>query len=158
LRVVEPDDVEVFFQQQLDPVANQMVAFTGADPTDRGQFEEKWSRIVRDPDVTSRAVLVDGAAAGYVLVFDQSGKPSVAYWIGRSFWGRGVASAALAQLLDIVEERPLYARAAVYNSGSIRVLEKCGFTEWGRNRDFANARGEDVEEILFRLDGEASGP
>lgn len=152
LRAVRPEDVFVFFEHQLDPAANHMVAFTGTDPTDRVRFEEKWSRISSDDRVTSRTVVVDGRVAGYVLAFEQAGRPSVAYWIGRAYWGRGVASAALAQLLAIVEVRPLYARTAVDNTGSIRVLEKCGFTAWGRDRDFADARGEEVEEVLFRLD------
>ena len=143
----------MFFEHQLDPAANHMVAFTATDPTNRVRFEEKWSRISSDDRVTSRTVLVDGRVAGYVLGFEQAGKPSVAYWIGRTFWGRGVATAALAQLLAIVEVRPLYARTAVDNTGSIRVLEKCGFVEWGRDRNFAHGRGEDVEEVLFRLDG-----
>lgn len=77
----------------------------------------------------------------------------VTYWIGRPYWGRGAASAALRHILGIVPERPLHARAAADNAGSLRVLEKCGFVVTGRNRDFAHGRGEETEEALLILRG-----
>jgi RimJ/RimL family protein N-acetyltransferase len=33
----------------------------------------------------------------------------------------------------------------------LRVLEKCGFIRTGTNRDFANARGKEIEEVLLKL-------
>ena len=42
-------------------------------------------------------------------------------------WGKGVMSEALRQFLELIEHRPLIARAAKSNVGSCRVLEKCGF-------------------------------
>ncbi|MGC5327931.1 GNAT family N-acetyltransferase [Brevibacillus sp. SYSU BS000544] len=47
---------------------------------------------------------------------------------------------------------PLYARAVKDNMASIRVLQKCGFKITGTNKGFANARGEEVEEVILRLD------
>ena len=35
---------------------------------------------------------------------------------------------------------------------AIRVLQKCGFKIIGKNKDFANGRGEDTEEYILRLD------
>ncbi len=67
-------------------------------------------------------------------------------------WGRGVASAALWIFLAETAERPLYARAASDNLGSLRVLEKAGFRRFGVNRDFAPGRGEEIEETILRLD------
>jgi RimJ/RimL family protein N-acetyltransferase len=55
------------------------------------------------------------------------------------------------QFLDVVQTRPLYARAAQDNAASIRVLQKCGFMICGEDKGFANARGEEVEEIILRL-------
>jgi RimJ/RimL family protein N-acetyltransferase len=34
----------------------------------------------------------------------------------------------------------------------MRVLQKCGFQISGKNKDFANGRGEDTEEYILRLD------
>jgi RimJ/RimL family protein N-acetyltransferase len=74
------------------------------------------------------------------------------YWLGREFWGRGLATQALKRMLHLFVDRPLFARAAADNIGSIRVLQKCGFKIIGRNKDFAHGRGEDTEEYILRLD------
>ena len=46
------------------------------------------------------------------------------YWVGREFWGKGIATASLRILLAETAERPVHARAASDNVGSLRVLEK----------------------------------
>ena len=79
----------------------------------------------------------------------------MSYWIGREFWGKGIATKALAVFLSAVKARPLYARAAKDNIASLRVLEKCGFAITGYERGFANARGEEVEEVVLELRAEA---
>jgi RimJ/RimL family protein N-acetyltransferase len=74
--------------------------------------------------------------AGNVVSFEQDGEREVGYWIGREYWGKGVATEALSQFLDHVEvRRPLYAGVAKHNVASIRVLEKCGFTIVGKEED-----------------------
>jgi len=50
-----------------------------------------------------------------------------------------------------VTERPLYAYVATANVGSIRVLEKCGFTLLGHETEFDERLGEKIEEALFVL-------
>jgi len=63
-----------------------------------------------------------------------------------------LASQALAEfLIHANPTRPIYARAAKDNSGSLRVLEKCGFRIIGEDKGFANARGREVEEFLLEL-------
>ena len=42
---------------------------------------------------------------------------------------------------------------AQLDHGSRRVLEKCGFTVIAEVRGFANARGEEIDELVLRLDG-----
>ena len=66
--------------------------------------------------------------------------------------GKGIASAALQILLAETAERPMYARAASDNVGSLRVLEKAGFRRVGVDRGFARGRGEEIEETILRLD------
>ena len=151
LRAVQDSDVESFFDHQLDPDANRMAAFTSRDPGDHPAFLEHWSRIRVDPTVTTRTVLVDGRVAGYVASFLRFGKPEVSYRLAKEFWGRGVATRALAALLPELAARPLYARAAKDNIASRRVLEKCGFVICAEDRGFANARGEEIGEFIFEL-------
>ena len=76
----------------------------------------------------------------------------VGYFIARPYWRKGIATEALTQFLELDQTRPLFARAAQDNGGSIRVLEKCGFKIIGEDRGFANARGLEIEEYILRLD------
>jgi RimJ/RimL family protein N-acetyltransferase len=151
LRDVTESDLPIFFEQQLDPEANQMAAFTVKDPADREAFTARWTRILGDETITIKTILFGGQVAGRILSFEQFGKPAVAYWIGKQYWGKGVATKALSAFLGHVKVRPLYARAAKDNIASLRVLEKCGFTICGEDKGFSNARGQEVEEFILRL-------
>jgi len=144
-------DLPIFFEQQMDSAANYMAAFTAKDPADRNAFTAHWSRLLGDETVIKKTILFEGDVAGQVLSFERFGKREVCYWIGRQYWGKGIATQALSELLDHLKTRPLYARAAKDNIASIRVLEKCGFTISGHDKGFADARGEDVEEVILKL-------
>ena len=86
-----------------------------------------------------------------------SGDLEVTYWIGKTYWGKGVATKALSLFLAEQKTRPIFARAAHDNSGSIRVLEKCGFVIVGHDSAYANARGQDVDEVIMELTGREIG-
>jgi RimJ/RimL family protein N-acetyltransferase len=155
LRGVAVADLDVLFEQQLDPDAVHMAAFTAADPSDREAFGRRWQRILADPSITSRTILVDGEVAGSVSAWRDPDMPGreVTYWLGREYWGRGIATEALRAFLLEVSERPLFGRCAADNVGSLRVLEKCGFERIGQDRGFANARGAEIDEFLLELRG-----
>jgi RimJ/RimL family protein N-acetyltransferase len=153
LREVTEADLPIFFAQQLDPAANFMAAFTARDPADQEAFLAHWGRILGDVSSINQTILFDGQVAGYIACYqDEVGRPEVAYWIGKPYWGQGIATRALAALLAQVPQRPLYARVVKDNLASLRVLEKCGFATCGEEKGYANARGEEVEEYVLRLD------
>jgi len=152
LREIEEDDLEAFFEHEQDPISIEMAAFTADDPSDREAFLDRWTRIFADGNIVGRTILVDDAVVGSILVHNWFGDPEVTYWIDRDHWGKGVATSALAEFLEIVELRPLYARVAFDNHGSRRVLEKCGFVVTGSERGHANARAEEIEELVLTLD------
>jgi RimJ/RimL family protein N-acetyltransferase len=152
LRDVVEDDLPIFFEQQLDPDANYMAAFTAKDPTNREAFAAHWNRILADATVTIKTIVAAGQVVGSVLSYEEAGKPEVSYWIGKQYWGQGLATRALSGFLAHANRtRPIYARVAKDNIGSLRVLAKCGFTINGEARGFANARGEEVEELILEL-------
>lgn len=156
LREIVEEDLAVFFEQQLDPEANFMAAFTARDPTDREAFLAHWHRILGDSSNLIRTIVYDGQVAGSVSSYLDEGKPEVTYWLGKEFWCKGIATQALANFLEQVNRtRPIYARAAKDNLGSLRVLEKCGFVITGEARGFANARGEEIEEVVLEKQGES---
>ncbi|MFE0452105.1 GNAT family N-acetyltransferase [Streptomyces sp. NPDC058914] len=150
LREVHDSDLPVFYRQLNDPEALRMAAFTPEDPADRNAFEDHWKRI-RSTSLV-RTILADGDVVGNAAVYGEPGEREVTYWVDRAYWGRGVATAALRELLAEVPERPLYARAAADNAGSLRVLEKCGFRATTLATGYAPARGEEIEEVVLLLE------
>lgn len=126
LRNIEPDDLPIFFEHQLDVDATRMAAFPARD---RAAFDAHWAtNILGNPAAINRTIVVDGQVAGNIGSWRQDGARFIGYWIGREHWGNGVATRALAAFLHLVTERPLHAHVAEHNVGSIRVLEKCGFS------------------------------
>jgi RimJ/RimL family protein N-acetyltransferase len=152
LREVESGDLDELFEQMRDPEGIWMAAFTAEDPDDREFFDAHMARVRAAPDVTMRVITLDGRLVGHVASFDRDGETEVTYWVDRSVWGQGVASRALVLLLEEVKIRPVHARAASDNVGSMRVLEKAGFRITGTDRGFARARNAEIEETVFRLD------
>jgi len=148
LREVIESDLPIFFEHQADPEATRMAAFPSRD---RDAFMAHWEKVRADRTVTTRTILFDGEVAGNVVCFSQSGMPLVGYWIGRSYWGRGIATRALTIFLGTVRARPLYALVAKHNLGSIRVLEKCGFTVCGEEKGPTLPDGEEVVDLIMRL-------
>ncbi len=151
LRLIEDSDLDAFFDHMRDPESVQMAAFTAKDPDDRKAFDAHMSMVRTSPDTTLRAVTRDGGLVGSISSFVDEDRTEITYWIDRAVWGQGVASEALAQFLDIVVVRPLYARAASDNVGSLRVLRKAGFTIVGTEVSYAPARRTEIEESVLRL-------
>lgn len=138
LRDVHEADLPIFFEHQRDPDATEMAGFP-ARAWDA--FMAHWAKILADATTINQTILVDEQVAGNIACWEQHGERAVGYWIGKSFWGRGVASAALAMFLRHVAARPLHAHVVRHNHASMRVLEKCGFV----------VCGEDDEERSFIL-------
>jgi RimJ/RimL family protein N-acetyltransferase len=152
LREVHDSDLPVFFRQMNDPEAPRMAAFIPKDPADRDAFDAHWAKIRSSSDVV-RTVLADGDVVGSAAVYGVPGEREVTYWVDRAYWGKGIATVALRALLTEVPERPLYARAASDNAGSLRVLEKCGFRAVATASGYASARGAEIEETVLLLEG-----
>lgn len=156
LRVIHDSDLDAIFAMEQDPDAVRMAAFTAKNPSDRVAFDAHMCRIRSSPDVSSYVITQGGEFVGTAATFLMAGEREVTYWVERSWWGRGIATAALAQLIEMDPVRPLFARAASANAGSAAVLKKNGFVEIGRERSFAAGVGAEVEERIFRLDEKAA--
>lgn len=141
LRDVRANDLDAFFEHQREPEATAMAIFPARD---REAFDAHWRRILADDTLIKKTIVHGDQVAGNVLSWQQDGQQLVGYWVGRAFWGRGLATRALQELVTELTTRPLHAWVATSNVGSIRVLEKCGFVQVG-------SRTTDVEELLFEL-------
>lgn len=152
LRAVTDADLDALFDQMRDPESVWMAAFTPGNPDDRPAFDAHMARVRSSPDITMRAVTCDGQLVGSIAAFPIEDQTEVTYWIDRAAWGRGIASRALELLMDLVPVRPLYARAASDNVGSLRVLQKSGFKIVGTENSFAAGRNSAIEETILRKD------
>ena len=148
LRSVEDRDLDVFFDHQVDPKAVEMAAFPARD---KDQFAAHWAKLRGDHSLFVRTVVADGMVAGNIGSWQENGQQLLGYWVGREWWGRGVATRALALMMEEVSIRPLYAHVAVHNVGSIRVLEKCGFRRDRSQAAKAPAPDDGVGEFVFVL-------
>jgi ribosomal-protein-alanine N-acetyltransferase len=151
LTKTEKDDLNAFFQFQLDPEANYLAAFTAKDPNDKTAYIEKYSKFLTDPTINMRTIKANDEIAGSVAKFIMHNDAGITYWIDKKFWGQGIATTALKALLKIEQTRPIYGRVAFDNYGSQKVLEKCGFVKIGKDKGFANARQTEIEEYIYRL-------
>src|SRR5437868_5443403 len=136
IREVESSDLETFYEHQLDPEAIRMAAFVCEDPKDKVAFDAHWDKILNSSQITQRTIVAEGQVAGHIACYPHGENIEVTYWLGREFWGRGLATQGLNRMLHIVVDRPIFARAETDNIGSIRVLQKCGFKIIGKKQRF----------------------
>jgi RimJ/RimL family protein N-acetyltransferase len=138
LRDVIESDLPALYEHQLDPESIRMAAFKSRD---WDAFRTHWAAILADATSTKRTVVVDGEVAGHFVCWASGGEHEVGYWIGRTYWGRGIATRGLSRFLGLLPVRPLSAHVAKHNAASIRVLEKCGFARVG----------EDATHVILNL-------
>jgi RimJ/RimL family protein N-acetyltransferase len=141
LRDVAESDLDAFYEHQREPEANEMAVFPARD---RETFNAHWRKILADDSLLKKTIVHEGEVAGNVVSWEQDGRRLIGYWVGRDFWGKGVATRALSEVVAEISARPLHAWVAATNVGSIRVLEKAGFVRVGSHTT-------DVEELLYEL-------
>jgi len=152
LRDVVADDLPIFFEQQLDPVATQMANFP---PRDRDAFMTHWTtKVLGHEAVSVRTILYDTHVAGNIVCWKQDGRWLIGYWLGREYWGKGIVTQALSEFLQQVTTRPLYAYVAQHNLASQRVLEKCSFTLTPDDTTSTGIPADTSEDYLFVLPDE----
>ncbi|HEV8460975.1 MAG TPA: GNAT family N-acetyltransferase [Gaiellaceae bacterium] len=143
MREVVEGDLPTLFEYECDPEAAAMAGFPSRD---RDAFMAHWAKLLANDSALTMTIVADGEVAGNIGCWEADGQRFVGYWIGREFWGRGLATQAVAELADMVEARPLYAHVVKSNVPSIRVLEKNGFVEVERHT------GENgIEELVMEL-------
>ena len=98
---------------------------------------------------------MDGGVVGHIGAWTDANTRErfLCYWLGREFWGRGIASAATSLFLQSELNRPIKALVAKHNIGYIRVLEKAGFTRFSKDA-FTISDGTSIEEYTYVFQGQ----
>ena len=148
LRDVIENDLPLFYEDQADEEASRMAAFTSRDPD---AFAQHWKKIFADDTVKRQTVIYNGEIAGYVIAFERNGQRELGYWIRKPYWGRGIASRAVADFLRYETARPLAALVAKHNKASIRVLQKSGFVVVREEENFAKAGDTIIAGVVMKL-------
>jgi [ribosomal protein S5]-alanine N-acetyltransferase len=107
---------------------------------------------------TRAFVILDGAEiSGTISIFNVSGRPAlsgmIGYWVDERRTGRGLATAAVAAILEVAWHdlglHRVEAGTRADNRASQRVLEKNGFTQVGLLRRHLLIGGEWVDHLLW---------
>lgn len=109
------------------------------------------------PEPSNLAIDVGGeaiGAVGYVPGIDvERFSAEIGYWLGESYWRRGIATEALLLVTDHVFETlnllRLFALPFADNAGSIRVLEKAGYSREGVLRSSSVKYGQPRDQLLY---------
>lgn len=152
LQITQAFHLEHLFHFQTDPLAIQIAAFTPKDPYDKSAYLSKWEKLLLDPTITLRTIYLDQQIVGSVSKYMMEGEAQITYWLDRAFWGKGIGSNALQLFLNIEPVRPIFGRVAFDNIASQRVLERNQFKKIGQDKFFANARGTDITEFIYKLE------
>ena len=145
LRNTEPGDLPIFHEQQLDADATRM-AFSACD---RAAFHAHWAtNILGNPGAVTQTILFDGQVAGNIGSWPQEVSASSTTGSARSIGAR-VSRPRRSAFLHLVTERPIHAHVVKHNVGSIRVLEKCGFSL--EREESVEVAGKDVAELVLVL-------
>ena len=126
-------------------------------PYDRSDAKEWIERTASSDERCPFAIELNGAVVGCVS-FWPHGKEAVevGYWVGKEYWGQGIATQALKMLMSkstfpAVPE--VVAKAMKENIGSKRVLSKCGFKL--KKECLIPKLGSQIEGCLYILSSEA---
>jgi RimJ/RimL family protein N-acetyltransferase len=105
--------------------------------------------------IVDRDGLIGGVGVKLTDAPNYAHDAEIGYWLGRPYWGRGIATSAVAAF--VAWAAPVHglgrftARVFQGNAASIRVLERCGFRHVGTLRGAARKEGVDLDVLIFGL-------
>lgn len=105
------------------------------------------------------AIDIGGEAVGGIGIHQQTDiyrkNAEMGYWLGEPFWGRGIITRAIGQMVAYGFENwdidRIYARPFGTNRASQRALEKAGFRLEGRFEKAFFKNGEYVDELIYAI-------
>lgn len=121
---------------------------------------EIWVRVAsKERPSANLAISKEGEAIGGIgLKFQEDihrNSVEIGYWLGEAFWGKGIITEALTQMITYTFENfkvhRLYAGIFEYNKASGRVLEKAGFQFEGIHKKALTKNNQVYDEYMYGL-------
>lgn len=111
----------------------------------------------KDNPVNIFAIDINGEAAGGIDIHPQSDvhrkNAELGYWLAEPFWGQGVITMAIKEMVDFAFEtydiNRVFARPFGTNKASQRVLEKAGFKLEASIEKSLYKNGEVIDELIY---------
>lgn len=159
LRSWQPDDLDSLVEQANNPKIAQFLTDAFPHPYTREAGQAFIERVGKKDPTEVFAIVVDGKAVGGIGIHPQGDlmrkNAELGYWLGESYWGRGIVSEAIRRIVpyafqhfDIVR---LYARPFPHNFGSIKALEKNSFVLEGRLTGVLYKNGVFLDELMYAV-------
>ena len=151
LRRARMDDVPAMHANMSNPVA---MRFWSTPPHRELAETERWMASMVSADLAQSddfIVTLDGQLIGKLGAWRL---PEIGFLIDPAYWGRGLASEALAAFVErrrALGSFELTADVDPRNTASIRLLEGAGFVETGRAAATWQVGDELCDSIYFRL-------
>lgn len=152
LRNAHPDDADDVYHQisDWDVVKNLQMPPWPCTRDHAVEFASNASRYL---------IEYRGQLIGIISIEDHDNQDTLGYWIGKAFWGKGLMSEAVNELVeehfDNPQAAPLFSGYAEYNVASWRIQEKTGFSKIGEELTHFVARDVKVKMIKTQLTREA---
>lgn len=113
----------------------------------------------KDDPVHIFAIEVDGRAVGGIGIHPQwdvnRKNAELGYWLGEEYWGLGIITNAVKQIVDFAFEAyditRVYARPFGNNIASQKVLQKAGFTLEAKIEKGIFKNNEFVDELIYAV-------
>ncbi|GAA1945415.1 GNAT family N-acetyltransferase [Agromyces allii] len=135
LRATRDTDLDILnlITRDAGIAAGPTSATLGSDPADR------------------RTIRADGEIVGDVARWHEAGCAFVSYRVDGARRDDGIAGRALRLFVEVLDERPVRARVAAGDTGSIRVLERLGFEPDAAWPTAAIALGAPDDDVVYLL-------
>lgn len=113
----------------------------------------------KDSPIHIFAIDMDGKAIGGIGIHPQQDimkkNAELGYWLGEEYWGKGIVSGAIKQVIDFAfttyDINRVFARPFGTNVASQKVLEKCGFKLEARLEKVIFKNGEYLDELIYAI-------
>lgn len=160
IRPFRETDVDAIVAQANDAEVSRYLMHHFPFPYSKRNAEMWLEQVVPASVPVNFAIEVDGELAGglgfTLMNGSRTGVAEVGYWLGRSYWGRGIMTEVLQSALRYgfgrLDVRRVQSMVWAPNTGSVRVLEKAGFTFEARLTDYYTDREGGVHDaLLYRI-------
>lgn len=147
----------VKYGNNKDIAKNMTDKFPHPYTAEKGKLFIEYATQLPIPNIL--AIDVRGETVGSIGIHPQTDihckNAELGYWLGEPFWGKGIITKAIPQMVDYGfnhwDINRIFARPFGTNIASQRVLEKCGFTLEARFMNTYFKNGEYVDELVYAI-------